>query len=172
MNQEERKRQFIIYSIRERLLLNEFLKNRNDFDILHITSVDGYAKYDAVIMSGGTEYIIETKCRTYPIEEYENWVIQKDKYDYLISQYHLNGLIPLYVTFTSSGALIWDLTQIKEPEWFIRDLPANSIEECNDIEKIIGYVKKKDSNQYLFLLKIHLTLDIAAQHYDKYFKNK
>lgn len=164
------KEKYIKASLRERILLNQFNKIRGDFDILTLTKADSSDKYDAVIMSGGTEYIVEIKVRTYPLSSYTGWVIEKAKYEYLISQYHEIGLIPLYLTFHSDGVQIWDLINSTQPIWIDSLLPANSQSYDNEINKINGDMKQSDAFIYKMPIDIGGAADLAMKHYNKYFK--
>ncbi len=163
---------YIKASLRERILLSEFLKLKKDFTILHTTKVDSDKKYDAVIMSGGTEYIVEIKVRLNiePLKSYLGYVIQKDKYDYLMSQYKEKGLTPLYINFFRDGIVIWNLLNIDEPKWNTNLFQQNNIDtERALVEKITADVQLIDADIIFNNNLITEATERAFELYKKYF---
>ncbi len=135
MSEQQMQEGYIRASLRERYLINELLKQNQDFEILTITKSTGYEKYDAVISSGDTEYIVECKVRLTDFNPAYGYMIEKDKYDYLMSAYKKNGLIPLYVNFFNNGTICWNLLQ-QEVKFEKGFYPSNSIGNAYLKEKI------------------------------------
>lgn len=161
---------FIKTSIRERILLNKLIEVKN-FQLVKFSKEDSYSKWDAVIMSGNSICLVETKFRTYDLSSFNEWIIQKDKYDFLIEQSKNNNAIPLYINFFKDGILIWNLFDIKEPKWIQGDLPKNSqdIEE-KLVSKTIGYLNTNLSERIFIKINwLSITKEIQ-KIYDEKFK--
>lgn len=141
---------YIKTSIRERILLQK-LSEVKDFQVVKFSNESGYAKWDAVIMSGNSICLAESKIRFYNISTFNGWIIEKNKYDFLIEQYQKHKAIPLYINFHNDGIQIWDLSKIMEPIWSEQQLPKNSQDEDEEIEiKIVGELDSKLS-EHIFI---------------------
>ncbi len=171
------KDRYTIASIMERNLLNEFRSKRNnDFDIIALTPVDKYDRYDAIIVSGISRetYIVEIKIRNidYPIGTFNGWIIEKDKYDYLIQQYKTKGLIPIYMNIHKNGLQLYDLRTCNEPKWFTSLLPKNSQDnQLELIEKINGNLSQSEADIFYGNYNLLNAIDIAHNHHKIFFTN-
>ena len=63
------------------------------------------------------------------------------KYRKLIEQAYHRDLLPFYINSTPLGIFSFDLTEIDEPMWFVREMPATTeFENTDKIEKIVGFL--------------------------------
>ena len=141
---------YIKTSIRERILLQRLIDFK-DLELIKFSDESGYSKWDAVIISGNNKCLIESKVRSYNISTFNGWIIEKNKYDFLIEQYQKHKAIPIYINFHNDGIQIWDLSKIVEPIWSEQQLPKNSQDEDEEIKiKIVGEL---DSNlsEHIFI---------------------
>jgi hypothetical protein len=122
---EEQKR-FILASIRERLAFKHLVENNRYITVHEITPEDGYDEYDAIASFEDIPYLIELKVRLKP-STYGSYVIEKHKYDYLMSESKKRGIRPMYINFFNDDkVVIWDLSQLEEPDWKMITKPSNS----------------------------------------------
>ncbi len=164
---------YIKASLRERLLLTE-LNKLIPFSVLHTTPVDSNKSYDAVIISGDTEYILEMKVRVYdaPATFFLGYMVERPKYEYLMKQHKELGLIPLYLNFFSSGGvLIWNLLECTEPKWSLKNCQANdqSLEKQMK-EKEVGDLLTSEAHHYDLWLPVVAASEKAYDLYNKYEK--
>lgn len=173
MTDLEKREKFIKASLRERYLLNEFLKQNQDFEILTITKSTGYEKYDAVICSGDTEYIVEIKCRAAEMNTNWGYMIEKDKYDYLIAAHKKNNLVPLYINFYPNGTQIWNLLDNKL-EFNETLKPSNSVDyNANLVIKTSADLNSCNATgRWLNPMPFEKASEKAQIQYNKYFKPK
>jgi len=160
---------YIKTSIRERILLQRLIDFK-DLELIKFSQEDSYAKWDAVIMSGNNKCLIESKVRSYNISTFNGWIIEKNKYDFLIEQYQKHKAIPLYINFHNDGIQIWDLSKIKEPIWGKQQLPKNSQDEDEEIKtKIVGELDGKLSEHIFININwISLSKEVQKIYTEKY----
>ncbi len=80
---------------------------------------------------------IELKCRK---KHYDDLVIEKGKYDALVSRALNFGTLPVYINSTPKGVWAFRLLDIGEPVWETRSMPKTSeFSQRQFIEKVVGY---------------------------------
>ena len=94
-------------------------------------SKDQYSKHDC--FSQSTKTRIELKCRK---KHYDDVMLERGKYNYLMIKHTLYQEIPLYVNYTPEGIYRFDLRKLK-PKWIIDNrMPATTdFENKNKVEK-------------------------------------
>jgi len=137
MAKEKDNSAFIVSSLRERIALNHFSKVQNDFMITQMSNVDGYAKWDAMIMSGYTqEMLLEIKVRDWHSISFKTWILEEDKYNALqkIQDKMWRDVTPYYVNVFRDGIAFFNLNEIT-PVFEDRD-SKTSVMAQNDERKI------------------------------------
>lgn len=141
---------YIKTSIRERILLQRLIDFK-DLELIKFSQEDSYDKWDAVIMSGNNICLVESKVRFYNISAFNDWIIEKNKYDFLIQESKKYNIIPLYINFHIDGIQVWDLSKIAEPVWSEQQLPKNSQDKDEEIKiKIVGELNSNLS-EHIFI---------------------
>jgi hypothetical protein len=113
----EKEQRFIINSIRERRLFIKFAEQVKFITTHQITDPAGHEKHDVIASFEQQPYLIELKVRHKP-STYGAYMIEKDKYDYLISKSNELGIRPMYINFfMDNTVVVWDLSEIPEPNW-------------------------------------------------------
>lgn len=126
---------YIIASIRERILMDEFDGQQSDYFLLNYTPVDGNEEWDGTLFSASTHHDFEIKVRQYYVDSFPaGWVIQRNKYDFLM-KYKKN---PLYICFTMDGALIWELSKQDNIQWELGSYNRSTVEKNGSQDKIVG----------------------------------
>lgn len=155
-----------IKSLRERIFLKKLLDTQPDITQIVYTPYNGQEKYDATwvkwhpIHKADMHVICEVKVRNYPMSSgYTGWLIEKDKYDYLMSQ---PAEKRLYINVHSDGYQIWDLNKCPEPKWNETLLPENNQDEQDKI-KINGDLMIEDSEKWMSTNNIYLVLGEAEK---------
>jgi len=114
MNTKNDKRHIEAKSLRERLLLKEYIFDRfpNLINVKY-TDYQGKDKYDVIFDLKTTKetHIAEAKVRLKSILIGNGFYIQKDKYDYLMSRADEFDKV-LYINFFTDGIIIYDLKTI------------------------------------------------------------
>jgi hypothetical protein len=110
-------------------------------------SKDEYSKWDAI--SHMNKLLIEFKCRDKKYKrEYQDFIIEKDKYNSLISSANDIGYRPLYVNEHDGDIWIYALDIVSEPEWKIMHCNAhthfNQMGE-KKVKKQVGFLKWVDA---------------------------
>lgn len=114
--------------------LFEFLKVRYIPDLRD--SDDKFSKYDCY--SEELKLDIELKCRK---THYDNLLIEKSKYDYLVSRSARFNTRAFYVNSTPDGVYAFNLSSLPEPEWEDRMMPKTShFSDRNKVIKKVGYI--------------------------------
>ena len=100
--------------------LNEKVFSKDPLRLIRET----YSSMDVV----NSNYIKELKNReNYHSDTYENWFIEKIKYDFLVNQAKIDKKIPGYICKFNDGKYIaWNLNKVKEPKWYVKSLPKTS----------------------------------------------
>jgi hypothetical protein len=92
---------------------------------------------------------IELKCRR---RHYNELIIERAKFDALISISKINSTIPVYVSSTPKGVWAFYLLDHPQIQWEIKDLPRyTDFNRRDNIPKEIGYL---NINQGISLLDI------------------
>lgn len=108
------------------------------------TSEEGYDRHDAEIaafetgVEVPTVLIIEAKVRN---KHYPTQMIEKPKYDYLMSLFQSSGYVPVYLVWTPKGYHAFDLSSIEEPQWQEQQIVWHSCQpEDGMITKQVGFI--------------------------------
>lgn len=75
-----------------------------------------------------SNYIQELKNRErYGPQDFDGSLIEKKKYDFLVTQGKVLDKIPGYVCrFNDSSYWAWNLNELEEPTWYKKDLPQST----------------------------------------------
>ena len=118
--------------------LFDFLKEYYYPDLVMSESM--YSAFDCYSIKS-TAYI-ELKSRN---THYDELLIEKMKYEAIVSQAKHYGLRPYYINSTPEGIWAFKLAKLPAPKWESRPMPATTEFENNDkINKIVGYINIKD----------------------------
>jgi hypothetical protein len=160
---------YIKTSIRERILLQRLINLKN-LELIKFSEDNSYDKWDAVIMSGNSICLVESKVRFYNISTFNDWIIEKNKYDFLIQESKKYNIIPMYINFHIDGIQIWNLNSIKEPIWTEQQLPKNSQDKNEEIKtKIVGELDGKLSEHIFININwISLSKEVQKIYTEKY----
>jgi len=132
------------------------LNSFNDFEITHISKIEGYDGWDVIYQSGSTINLCEIKVRQKFLSMYNSFVIEQTKYDKLMELVNTekakkNNLQPIYMNFFFDGCVIWNLNQL-EVEFKLMDMPNNSqntkyikAKPCASLNINDGYIIKYDT---------------------------
>jgi len=92
--------------------LNEKVFKRDPLRVIRAT----FSSIDVV----NSNYIKELKNReNYHSKSFDNWIIEKIKYDFLVNQAKIDNKIPGYICRFNDGKYIaWNLSKLKEPKWY------------------------------------------------------
>ena len=134
MSWRDRQRQMIIE-------LNEKVFSRDPLRVMR----ESYNSIDVV----NSNYIKELKYRrNYHSKAFNNWIIEKIKYDFLINQAKIDDKIPGYICKFNDGKYIaWNLHKVKEPKWYKKSLPKTSEIKGGDrtfVDKDVGDLMLED----------------------------
>ena len=163
-----------IKSLRERIFLKKLLDSQADITQINYTPYNGSEKYDATwikwhpTLKAAMRVIAEVKVRNYPMTAYTGWLIEKDKYDYLMSQ---PAEKRLYINVHSDGYQIWDLNKVTEPVWNETVLPVNNQDE-QDKMKINGDLMSDEAEKMMCTNNIYIVLAEAEKIWNKRQNNK
>jgi len=128
--------------------INKDLKYWNEYDLFNwladnyysllINTNENYSKSDCYDIK--TMHRIELKCRA---KHYDNLIIEKPKYDFLISRSKQFGDIPIYINSTPKGIYLFNLQNLKL-KWYSKDLPKTTdFNNNNLIQKEIAEINIK-----------------------------
>jgi len=164
-----------IKALRERIFLKKLLDTQANLQHIIYTPYDGTDKYDATwiqlhtTLKTASKVIAEIKVRNYPLKAYNGWVIEKDKYDYLMSQPFDKRL---YICVHSDGYQVWDLNKCKEPNWKETILPKNNQDIDNEKIKVNGDLFSEDAEKMECTNNIYIVLAEAETIWNKRNNNK
>lgn len=170
---ENDKIHYLAKSARERKLFKQYYKQPNQFNY-KFTPIDGNDKYDvtySMIDESLKMYnvIAEIKVREKSYKEINGgYYIQKDKYEYLISQ---KFDIKQYICIFEDGILVWDLNKVKQPEFKVEELRANNISNKTK-EKEVGYLYFWDAEVINIKINVYSTLKDCYKIVKRYEKLK
>jgi hypothetical protein len=129
MEYKERTQQFILSSLKERILFQHFWIARDkDFTIDKISKAEKKESWDVIFTSADTKYLTEIKVRNITLQRYKKYgsKIDKKKYDYLMdttraAEMEGEHMVPLYAVFYQDCKLaLFNLNEIPEPDFFDR----------------------------------------------------
>ena len=130
------------WKLRQKQMIEELNKKVFSKDPLRLIR-ETYSSMDVV----NSNYIKELKNgENYHSDTYENWFIEKIKYDFLVNQAKIENKIPGYICRFNDGKYIaWNLNKVKEPKWYVKPLPKNSKFGDNTlVDKDVGDLMKCD----------------------------
>ena len=98
-----------------------------------------------------TNYIQELKNRKNSPQRYDGSLIEKKKYDFLVTQSKVLDKIPGYVCrFNDGSYYAWNLKVLPEPDWREQMLPRNShFGDSTFIPKMVGDLFLKDGKKLI-----------------------
>lgn len=106
-----------------------------------VKSEGAFDAFDCISDKAG--HFIELKCRH---THYSDLVIEEMKYRKLIEQSAALELLPFYINSTPQGIYSFDLTELAEPVWTTRWMPATSeFSNRAKVEKLVGYLLVEDA---------------------------
>jgi hypothetical protein len=138
----------MLASIRERILLQDFKKMYNTFKIIKVSKVESKCKWDAVILSGGVQYITECKVRD-KLKGWDRWILQQDKFEAItgltnsIQGIDLN-MKGFYINFFRDGAVVWEINNEQGLEFFKRDSKTTTAYASGRKLKDCAYLLNED----------------------------
>lgn len=122
----------------ERELFN-YLKEGNLPDLE--TCRDEFSFYDCYSVASNSD--IELKCRK---THYDDLLIEKHKYDNLLSRALEFRTIPLYINSTPFGVFVFNLTELPVPAWEERRMPKTTeFANREKVIKVVGYLNIRNS---------------------------
>ena len=103
-----------------------------------VINTSRYHRFDAY----NENYIVEIKYRN---KEYENYIIEFDKYAYNVMYSDLYKLKFLYVVGTPNDTYVFNITNLNKAKynykWEMRPMPKQTeFEQTWDINKFVGYL--------------------------------
>ena len=116
--------------------LFKWLKDNIYFDLEKAR--DEHSRWDC--KSDHYRHRIELKCRR---KHYPTMMIEKSKYDALVSMGRRSGNAPIYINSTPEGIFAWDLSLISL-EWTLQACPKTT--DFRDNEKILKEVSYLNIN--------------------------
>lgn len=138
--------QFLLFSIKERLLLKEFWLSRGqDFTIDKVSKAESKDQFDAIITSASTTYLVDIKVRNLTSTIYSSSKIAKSKYDYLVGACRAAAeegveMTPCYLIFYKNNKVAFFNLNDITPVWRERDGYSNSSTTTNNpIKTLIEY---------------------------------
>lgn len=115
--------------------------SKNYYNLLVDTSKN-FSKSDCYDIE--TKNRIELKCRA---AHYQELIIEKPKYDYLIKKSKKFGDVPIYINSTPKGIYLFNLKNLKL-KWFKKPLPKTTeFKNNNYISKEIAIININKSKQ-------------------------
>lgn len=148
------KKSVIVASIRERLMMKEFRDARNDFEITHVSKVEGNESWDAIYTSGGTKNIAEIKVRDKTLSswDHEGWIIEEYKYNKLKEKQAQakakgNDCNIIYINIFRDATVVWNLDHT-EVNFFNRDSKVMTTEAAGRKIKSVAYLKSESGTVY------------------------
>lgn len=115
--------------------LFDWLKAEKFPDLVHSPEV--YDGFDCI--SEAEKLFIELKCRR---THYDNLLIEKMKYDFLLEESAKLGLAPWYINWTPEGIWAFNLLDLgTELDWQEKWLPATTeFANKNNKMKLVGFI--------------------------------
>ena len=132
------------WKLRQKQMVEELNEKVFSKDPLRVIS-SALSSIDVV----NSNYIKELKYREgYHSKAFNNWFIEKIKYDFLVNQAKIDKKIPGYICKFNDGKYIaWNLNKVKEPKWYVKPLPKTSKIKGGDktfVDKDVGDLMIED----------------------------
>ncbi len=135
-------------------MFKDFRDERNDFDITHVSKVEGSESWDVIYLSADTKYIAEVKVRDKKLKswDHEGWILEEYKYNKLKwlqekAKAKGNTTSIVYVNIFQDAVVIWNLDNII-PQFFNRDSKAMTTERQGRKIKSVAYLKSTEGTIY------------------------
>ena len=113
--------------------------SKNYYNLL-VNTNEGFSKFDCYDIE--TKNRIELKCRS---KHYNNLLIEKPKFDFLVNKSIEMGDIPVYINSTPKGIYLFKLQEL-DLNWYLKKLPKSTdFENKNTIEKKVSEINIKYS---------------------------
>lgn len=117
--------------------------SKNYYNIL-VNTNENYSRSDCYDIE--TKNRIELKCRK---KHYDNVIIEKSKYDYLMNTTEKDGDIPIFIVSTPKGIFLFELKNINF-EWYMKTLPnTTEFENKRKIIKEVGELNIYESKKLM-----------------------
>ncbi len=175
MEKEKDKSAFIVSSLRERIALNYFNQSQNDFIVTQMSPVEGYAKWDAMIMSGYTqEMLLEIKVRDWHSISFSTWIMEEDKYQALlkIKDKLWRDVTPYYVNVFRDGVAFFNLNEIT-PTFIDRDSKKSVMDQTQGRKiKRVAMLPLSAATFYPIQIDINLLNSQAELAYENIYQKK
>lgn len=146
----------IVSSIRERIMFNDFKNERGDFNISHVSKVEGSESWDIIYQSGQTNNICECKVRDKMLEWHDNegWIIEEYKYNKLkqlqqSARNKGNDMRIIYANIFRNAVVIWDLDNV-QLNFFERDSKTMTMEDAGRKIKRVAYLTSSQGTTYRY----------------------
>jgi hypothetical protein len=114
----EQRRLSALYQTRERLFAHKFQQQQTDFSFIEITPPKPYSydKYDMIIHTGNTNWLVEIKSRSCTSTQYKELLIEIRKYNDVLDAAYMKGHIPYYFNFffKDGKVAVWNLETAKK----------------------------------------------------------
>ena len=151
---------FVLASIRERILFNNFLNQRKDFEIKNTSPITGYDKWDVVIKSANTPYVIEIKIRDKSMFMYEEWFLEEIKFSSLTgitssSRAKELGTKAYYLNIFQDGVLMWEISNELAPKFTVVYMKKTTAVQSEAIGKRVTHMSRKSATIYSFTNDIY-----------------
>ena len=129
--------------IRSESDLFEYLKLNHFPDL--VKSKDKFSNWDCY--SETWSYRIELKCRN---RHYETLLIEKNKYDYLVSECFGANETPLYICSTPKGIYCYNLF-LSDPEWELncKNPATTQFNNTTKVDKVVAYIHTEKAKKLL-----------------------
>jgi len=177
LSQEEAK--FIFAGIKERLAAHQ-LMDYLQTEITHETDVEDYDSWDIIWNRGKCPEILEIKVRNKFLVDFTpcGYIFEYKKFYELkkilgTDRASETGLRGKYLCFFFDGVILWDIRNVKEEDFFQKNLPKSTVNNTGDISKKITYLKYEDGIKIDFVIDYDkLKLDACDIFRFKYPLNK
>lgn len=103
-----------------------------------------YSHHDCYSQSLSVD--IELKCRN---THYDDLLIEKYKYEKLMSRAERFGTLAVYISQTPEGIFAFNLSKLPEPQWETRGMPKTShFNQRQFVDKEVGYLHIDYAKRY------------------------
>lgn len=106
--------------------------------------------YDAVFEKDGMISVVECKVRTFPHNQYDTSIIEKKKFDNLMT--YVDGKLVtkiLYIMFFSDDvALVWNLSNV-DAKWTNDDFVKTTMGDRSKVSKEVAYLSNESATKII-----------------------
>jgi hypothetical protein len=160
MNYTEGDYACMLAGIRERILLQNFVDyvnsaQTNALKIIKVSKVESKSKWDAVILSGGVQYLTECKVRD-KVKMYDNWILQEDKFIAITGLTNSSrgialGMRGFYINFFKDGTILWDMNNDNGITFQDRDSKTTTAFSSGRKIKSVCYMSNASGKVYSYV---------------------